>query len=89
MLSFNAMKHPSETNLNVFGSLLLGGIGTILLLIPIHLGITSSLLPDWALVLLGSVCFASALALQIISSLNVPVRRARAIQTLAIVLLIF
>jgi putative nucleotidyltransferase with HDIG domain len=89
MLSFNAMKHPSETNLNVFGSLLLGGIGTILLLIPVHLGITNSLLPDWALVLLGSICFAAALALQIISSLNVPLMRARVIQILAIVLLIF
>lgn len=86
MLSFNAMKHPSETNLNVFASLLLGGIGAILLLIPVQLGVTNSILPDWGILLFGALFFGIALSLQIISALNLPTRRVRAIQILAIVL---
>ncbi|MDP1545444.1 MAG: GAF domain-containing protein [Anaerolineales bacterium] len=81
------MKHPSEIKLNVFGSLLLGGIGTILLLIPVHLGIKNSILPDWAFMLLGAVFFGFALSLQIISALNVPIKRARVIQWLAVLLI--
>ena len=59
------MKHPAEKNFNIFVSLLLEGIGTGLIIMPSHLGITSEILPIVPLGILGFSCFIIALLIQI------------------------
>jgi putative nucleotidyltransferase with HDIG domain len=82
------MKHPSENNLNVFASLLLGGIGANLLLVPAHLQISITNPVNWVFILLGGACFAAALSLQIVSVMRVSQKRVRLVQGLSILLLI-
>jgi putative nucleotidyltransferase with HDIG domain len=81
------MKHPSENDLNLFSSALLGALGVCLLLIPSHLRIISANYLDWPYIFLGLSSFITALSLQIVSVLNVPQSRARITQSVAIVLL--
>src|SRR5688572_7613713 len=58
------MRHPSENNFNLFSSLLLGGLGVGLLLIPNLLNIVPQA-PVQVVMGLGVICFAAALYLQI------------------------
>lgn len=82
------MKHPSESNFNIFTSLLLGGMGICLLLIPEVTRIANTAQPNWVFILPGAACFIVALSLQIITILPVPVRRIKLFQALSAVLLI-
>ncbi|MBL8100601.1 MAG: GAF domain-containing protein [Anaerolineales bacterium] len=58
------MRHPSENNFNIFASLLLGGMGVSLLLIPNLLNIVAPYQSNLMVMVLGVVSFAMALALQ-------------------------
>ncbi len=82
------MKHPGENNLNVFFSILLGGIGVCVLLIPSHLRLINTNQPNLGFATLGVVCFAAALSLQIVLVLDAPAGRSRVIQALSIILLL-
>lgn len=82
------MKLPAEKNFNIFVSLLLEGIGAGLIIVPSHLGITSELLSIFPLVVLGFVCFAVALAVQIHCVWVMPRSREFIIQGIAAILLI-
>lgn len=82
------MKHPHENNLNIFTSILLGGLGVSTLLIPSHLRLINTNQPDWGFIVLGLICFVTALSLQIVSALRVPLKRTRVIQGFAILLLL-
>ena len=88
MLSSGAMKHPSENNLNIFASFLLGGMGMYLLLIPESARIVHSGQPAWSLIFLGGACFILSLCLQVTTILPVPLRRVQVFQFLAAILLI-
>lgn len=59
------MRHPSENNFNLFSSLLLGGIGVSLLLLPDILNITKPKISTDGVLLVGIICFTIALYLQI------------------------
>lgn len=63
------MRHPSENNFNLFSSLLLGGMGVSLLLIPDVLNIVTPNQPAEVIILLGAICFITALYLQVSSVL--------------------
>lgn len=88
MLSSVPMKHPHENSLNVFVSILLGGIGVGVLLIPAHLRLINTNQPNWGFILLGILCFISALSLHIISVLRVSLRWTRFLQGGSILLLL-
>jgi putative nucleotidyltransferase with HDIG domain len=87
MLSFAPVKHPSENTLNVFASLLLGGVGIIILLLPNYLNADISS-QSWQGMLFGAICFTTALLLQVISVMHVPKKQAKGIQGFSAFLLI-
>jgi putative nucleotidyltransferase with HDIG domain len=82
------MKHPSENSLNMFASVLLGGIGAGLMLVPAHLGIISMGQGNWVLILPGAICFGTALLLQMVSVLRISLAKMRFVQSLSSLLLI-
>jgi HD-GYP domain-containing protein (c-di-GMP phosphodiesterase class II)/putative methionine-R-sulfoxide reductase with GAF domain len=82
------MRHPSENNFNIFASLLLGGMGVSLLLIPRLLNIVTPSQPIWLVMVLGIISFAIALLLQTLTVLNLPTWRARLTQGISSALLI-
>lgn len=88
MLSSSSMRHPSENNFNIFSSLLLGGIGVSLLLIPRLLNIISPSQPVWGVMFLGIASFITALLLQTFIVVNWVPWRARLVQLISSFLLI-
>jgi len=82
------MRHPSENNFNIFASLLLGGIGVSLLLIPRLLNIVTPSQPVWLVMALGITSFAIALLLQTLTVLSLSTWRVRLTQGISSVLLI-
>ena len=80
------MNRPSENNLNIFASLVLGGAGVVILLLPNHpaTGVGGA---TWGYVLLGSLFFLTSLLLQIISIVDVPEKQARAVRIISVLLL--
>ncbi|HNN13370.1 MAG TPA: GAF domain-containing protein [Anaerolineales bacterium] len=82
------MKHPSESHFNIYASLLLGGIGLSLILIPEQTRIVSLPQPAWVFFVPGTACFILALCLQVITLLPLPQRKARIYQFLSAALLI-
>ena len=82
------MKAPTETNFNIFTSLLLGGIGVSLLLTPSQAGIFTGSQPWWVLSILAFLMFVIAVALQIGSVVRDLERRIRIVQGISIILLI-
>ncbi|MBL8050005.1 MAG: GAF domain-containing protein [Anaerolineales bacterium] len=82
------MRHPSENNFNIFSSLLLGGIGVSLLLIPGLLNIVTPNQPVLVVMILGGVSFATALLLQTLTVANWSIWRARFLQAFSSFLLI-
>lgn len=88
MLSSSPMRHPSENSFNIFASLILGGLGVSLLLIPRALNIISTHQSIFGMMILGAVSFAVALLLQTLNVLNWPARKARGLQLFSSVLLI-
>lgn len=81
------MCHSSENNFNFFTSLLLGGIGVSLLLIPGALNLTTPTSPV-IIILLGVTCFTTALLLQMSSILTWALWRRRLFQSISTVLLL-
>jgi putative nucleotidyltransferase with HDIG domain len=81
------MKHPSENDLNLFSSAVLGMLGVCLLLIPAHLRLIDASELNWFYFILGLSSFGAALSLQIISVLQAPQSRARFVQSVSILLL--
>lgn len=86
MLSIPLAKHPSENTLNVFASLLLGGMGALILLLPNYLNAMVG--RSWLGILFGVACFTTALLLQVLSVLDVPPTRAKMLQGVSAVLLV-
>lgn len=64
------MRHPSENNFDLFSSLLLGGMGVSLLLIPDLLNIIKPDQPAEVVIVIGILCFVTALYLQISAVLS-------------------
>lgn len=81
------MKHPSENDLNLFSSALLGTLGVGLLLIPAHFPIAHSDTSEWFFVLLGISAYTTALSLQMVSILHARESSARTTQAVAAILL--
>jgi len=82
------MKHPSENNFNIYASLLLGGMGISLILLPGQLRIIHLPQPAWVFFVPGTACFILALCLQIITLLPLDERKTRIYQSLSAALLI-
>lgn len=82
------MKRPSENNFNLFASLLLGGLGIALMLVPVSTRIVDMDLPGWVFLIPGMACFIFALILQVNMLLPVPFRLAKLSQLLSAFLLI-
>jgi putative nucleotidyltransferase with HDIG domain len=86
MLSAPQVKHPAENTLNVFASLLLGGMGALILLLPNYLN--AMIGRSWMGILFGVACFTTALLLQVFSVLDVPPKRAKILQGISATLLV-
>ncbi len=79
------MKQPTSHDLHAFSSMILGGIGTSLLLIPAEIKIVNPI--NWLFGILGLLCFATALSLQIMSVLSTSGKRSVVIKLSAAALL--
>jgi putative nucleotidyltransferase with HDIG domain len=81
------MKHPSENDINLFSSALLGALSVCLLLTPAHSRIVRTDDLDWFFVILGLSAFTTALSLQIVSILHARQSTGRVIQVVSAILL--
>lgn len=82
------MRHPFESRFSIFASLLLGGLGVSLLLIPGAVNIVTPNQPIWVITVFGLVSYAVALMLQITAVMQISLWQHRAIQFFSSILLI-